>query len=134
MMYAATEHTASSHSAPTCAQSDLQDPNRLGTSGCLDAAKNKIDLTGAYTIMTSTWNSIVAESEQNESTRAFNVGIFIPVSAFQMEHLVEICCEDLDLVSDVLDTFCVQGRQRLEAMERVMEHDDLGDIVFEAVR
>ena len=97
-------------------------------------AKKIIERTRPYTIMTSTWNSLVAESEQNESTRAFNVGIFIPVSAFQMEHLVEICCEDLDLVSDVLDTFCVQGRQRLEAMERVMEHDDLGDIVFEAVR
>ena len=50
------------------------------------------------------------------------------------EHLVEMCCEDLDLVSDVLGIFCVQGRRRLETMERVMEHDVLGDIVFEAVR
>jgi hypothetical protein len=70
----------------------------------------------------------------DEDIRIFNVGIFIPVSSFQMEHLVEMCCEDLDLVSDVLDTFCVQGRQRLEKMESLIDQEDLKDIVFEVVR
>lgn len=71
--------------------------------------------------------------EENNTMRDFKS--FVPIAtAFQMEHLLEMCCGDLDLVSNVLETFCVQGRQRLEKMESILEKEDLGEIVFEAVR
>ena len=87
----------------------------------------------------NTRRSSIGGKEKKDDSRNINriavhEKVLIRISAFQMEHLVEMCCEDLDLVSDVLGIFCVQGRRRLETMERVMEHDVLGDIVFEAVR
>ena len=42
---------------------------------------------------------------------AFYVGIYHSVSSFQMEHLVDMCCDDTSLVIYILDTFCVQERE-----------------------
>jgi hypothetical protein len=63
----------------------------------------------------------------------FDVRVFSHLSSFQMEHLVDLCSEDLNLVSDVLDTFCVQGRQRLESLKLAADRNDLSIVEFDAV-
>uniref|UniRef100_A0A7S0M4R5 Uncharacterized protein n=1 Tax=Cryptomonas curvata TaxID=233186 RepID=A0A7S0M4R5_9CRYP len=37
------------------------------------------------------------------------------------------------LVSDVLDTFCVQGRQRIESLHAAIESHNLPDAIFDAM-
>jgi hypothetical protein len=64
----------------------------------------------------------------------FNVGIYHSVSSFQMEHLVEMGCGEIYLVIDVLDTFCVQGREHLDSLEIAMEQENIPCAVNVAVR
>ena len=66
-------------------------------------------------------------------TSTFNVGIYLSFSSFEMEHLVDMCCDDLNLVVDVLDTFCIQGRQRLDSLENAVEQEDISTAVFDAM-
>jgi hypothetical protein len=66
-------------------------------------------------------------------TSTFNVGIYLSFSSFQMEHLVDLCCDDLNLVVDVLDTFCIQGRRRLDSLENAVEQENLSTAVFDAM-
>jgi HPt (histidine-containing phosphotransfer) domain-containing protein len=66
-------------------------------------------------------------------TSTFNVGIYLSFSSFEMEHLVDMCCDDLSLVVDVLDTFCIQGRQRLDSLEHAIEQEDISTAVFDAM-
>jgi hypothetical protein len=66
-------------------------------------------------------------------TNTFNVGIYLSFSSFQMEHLVELCCDELNLVIDVLCTFCIQGRRRLDSLETAVEQGDLSTAVFDAM-
>ncbi len=63
----------------------------------------------------------------------FNVGIYHSASSFQMEHLVDMCCDDINLVIDVLDTFCVQGRERLDSLEIAIEQENISTAVNDAV-
>ena len=55
------------------------------------------------------------------------------ISSFRMDRLVEMCSDDLILVSDVLDTFCVQGRQRIESLNAAAERENVSGVVFDAV-
>ncbi len=64
----------------------------------------------------------------------FNVGIYLAISSFQMEHLVDMCCDDIKLVMDILDTFCVQGRERLDSLEISAKKGNLPNAVNDAVR
>ena len=73
-----------------------------------------------------------SDVEQMDCT--FNLGIYLTFSSFRMEHLVDVCCDDITLVTDVLDTFCVQGRSRLESMDSAIELEDLSSALFDAVR
>ncbi len=68
------------------------------------------------------------------ASNTFNVGIFIQASSFQIEQLIDICCDDLALVSDVLDTFCVQGRERLDSLDNRIEQADFYSAVVDSVR
>ena len=70
---------------------------------------------------------------QRLDTSTFNVGIYLPFSSFEMEHLVDMCCDDLNLVVDVLETFCIQGRRRLDSLETAVEQGDLSTAVFDAM-
>jgi hypothetical protein len=40
----------------------------------------------------------------------FKLGNYITFSCFRMEHLVDTCCEDIALITDVLDTVLCIGR------------------------
>ena len=73
------------------------------------------------------------ESGLNDHARVFDVKLFCHLSSIQMEHLVELCSDDINLVSDVLDTFCVQGRQRLESLRLAADRDDFMIAEFDAV-
>ncbi len=74
------------------------------------------------------------ETEQISLTsNAFNVGICIQASSFQIEQLIDMCCADLSLASDVLDTFCVQGRERLDSLDRRIEQGDFYIAVVDSV-
>ncbi len=55
-------------------------------------------------------------------------------SAIDVERLLDICGEDIMLISDVLDTFCVQGRDRVESLETASQEYDIRQAVFDAVR
>jgi hypothetical protein len=57
----------------------------------------------------------------------------IPDSAIDIERLLDICGEDVMLVSDVLDTFCVQGRDRVESLETASHNYDIRQAIFDAV-
>ncbi len=75
------------------------------------------------------------ETEQISLTKnTFNVGIFIEVSSFRIEQLIDMCCDDLSLVSDVLDTFCVQGRERLDSLDTRLEQEEFYIAVVDSVR
>ncbi len=50
-----------------------------------------------------------------------------------MAHLVNMCCEDLNLVVNVLNTLCIQGRLRLNSLECAVEQGDLSTAVFDAM-
>ncbi len=63
-----------------------------------------------------------------------NLGIFLTFSSFRMEHLVDVRCNDILLVTEVLGTFCVQGRSRLESLDIAIEQEDLSSAMFDAVR
>jgi hypothetical protein len=73
-----------------------------------------------------------SDVEQMDCT--FNLGIYITFSSFRMEHLVDVCCDDITLVTDVLDTFCMQGRNQLDSLDSAIEQDDLSGAIFDAVR
>jgi hypothetical protein len=73
-------------------------------------------------------------SDFEEMDCTFKLGIYLSFSSFRMEHLVDVCCDDVTLVADVLNIFCVQGRCRLESLERAIEFEDLSSAVFDAVR
>ena len=51
-----------------------------------------------------------------------------------VERLLDLCGEDVMLVSDVLDTFCVQGRDRVESLEISSQNFDFRQAVFDSVR
>jgi hypothetical protein len=72
-----------------------------------------------------------SDFEQMDCT--FKLGIYLSFSSFRMDHLVDMCCEDIMLVTDVLDTFSVQGRCRLESLDSAVEVDDLSRALFDAV-
>ena len=73
-------------------------------------------------------------TKQSFEEICFNLMDFSHVCTFRMEHLVEICSGDLQLVSDVLDVFCVQGRQRLESLHECEKNVNLETAEFDAVR
>ena len=64
----------------------------------------------------------------------FNIEIFIPISSFDLGHLIRLCSGDIFLVSDVLDTFCVEGSQRIESLRKAADREDMDAVVCEAVR
>ena len=64
----------------------------------------------------------------------FNIEIFIPISSFDLGHLLRLCSGDIFLVSDVLDTFCVEGSQRIESLRKAADREDMDAVVCEAVR
>ena len=66
-------------------------------------------------------------------TSTFNVGIYFSFSSFHLENLVNFCCDDLKLVVDLLGTFCIQGRQRLDSLENAVETEDLSTAIFDAM-
>jgi hypothetical protein len=61
------------------------------------------------------------------------IGAYLSYGSFEMEHLVNMCCDDLSLVVDVLDTFCIQGRLRLDSLENAIEQEDISTAVFDAM-
>ncbi len=60
-------------------------------------------------------------------------GAFKSVSSFDMDQLAKLCSDEPLLVSDVLDTFCVEGRQRIESLDTAIERQNLPDAIFDAV-
>ncbi len=64
----------------------------------------------------------------------FNLGIYLTFTSFRMDRLIDVCCDDITLVTDVLDTFCVQGRLQLESLDSAIELEDLSSARFNAVR
>ena len=66
---------------------------------------------------------------ENLSIEVLNVA----ESAIDIERLLDICGEDIMLVSDVLDTFCVQGRDRVESLESAAREYDIRQAIFDAV-
>ena len=92
---------------------------------------NISDLCFAMTTMSSLGFQSSDLEKIDENT--FNVGIYHSVSSFQMEHLVDMCCDDISLVIDVLDTFCVQGRERLDSLEIAIEQENVSNTVNDAV-
>ena len=50
-----------------------------------------------------------------------------------VDRLLDICGEDLLLVSDVLDTFCVQGRDRVDSLETASQTFDVRQAIFDSV-
>ena len=57
----------------------------------------------------------------------------ISESAIDIERLLDICGEDIMLISDVLDTFCVQGRDRVDSLENASQDYDIRQAIFDAV-
>ena len=55
-------------------------------------------------------------------------------SPIDVERLLDICGDDIMLVSDVLDTFCVQGRDRVESLEDATRNCDIRQAIFDSVR
>jgi hypothetical protein len=65
-----------------------------------------------------------------------NVEIFQSMSSyssFSIDQLIELCSDEPMLVSDVLDSFCVQGRQRVDSLKFSVEHQNLSSMIFDAV-
>ena len=62
------------------------------------------------------------------------MGIPRHVSSFKLEHVLEICLGDTVLASDILDTFCVQGRKRAESLRSAANRVDIDAVVCDAVR
>ena len=59
---------------------------------------------------------------------------FIHIYSFRMNHLLRLCSSDVHLASDVLDVFCVQGRQRIESLRMATNENDLDKALFDAVQ
>jgi hypothetical protein len=93
------------------------------------------NLFSPATMQNARMSSLGLDSSEVERLDAstFNVGIYFSLSSFQMEHLVDMCCDDLNLVVDVLNTFCNQGRLRLDSLENAVEQGDLSTTVFDSM-
>mmetsp|Transcript_85268 Transcript_85268/g.227407 ORF Transcript_85268/g.227407 Transcript_85268/m.227407 type:complete len:169 (-) Transcript_85268:58-564(-) len=50
-----------------------------------------------------------------------------------IDRLADLCGDDLTLVSDVLDSFCVQGKERLISLECSVRKSDLRQAYFDAM-
>jgi hypothetical protein len=66
---------------------------------------------------------------ENLNIEALNIS----ESAIDIERLLDICGEDIMLISDVLDTFCVQGRDRVESLETACQQYDIRQAIFDGV-
>ena len=61
-------------------------------------------------------------------------GISRAFTSISLKHLLEICLGDTVLASDILDTFCVQGRKRAESLRSAANRVDIDAVVCDAVR
>ncbi len=77
-------------------------------------------------------NHCESEASSIKDTEAFKY-MSSSYSSFQMDQLVDLCSDEPMLVSDVLDSFCVQGRQRLESLIVSVEQKNLTSTIFDAV-
>jgi hypothetical protein len=95
--------------------------------------------------MSSCADGQIPHSEDQSDTRSeqsndkFDFGCFsfsqlsVKESPIDVDRLLDICGDDLMLVSDVLDTFCVQGRDRAESLESASRNHDIRQAVFDSV-
>jgi hypothetical protein len=58
----------------------------------------------------------------------------ITMISFDFEKMLEMCSNDFELLKDILDIFCFQGRQRIETLENHIEQYILTNVIVDAVR
>ena len=101
-------------------QNSLQS-SRLGS----EAIEISVSSSNSFNYCNNEANSMVIKKSNYE--------VIIAVTSFGMDQLAKLCSDEPMLVSDVLDTFCVQGRQRIESLDAAIQSQNLPDAIFDAV-